>query len=228
MDKPIIFLGPSLMLEKAKAILDADYKPPAKKGDLLALLGLSDTKRVIGLIDGLFLQDYPPTPIEVYSILVRKNLTVVGGASLGALRAVELEKFGMIGIGKVFELFKNGIIDADDEVAVTFDQTNHKVQSEAMIDIRFNLFIAQRKRIIDADTKRALAKVAKDTYFPFRNYESIIDESIKRFQIFEEQLEAFRNYIRKNKDSLKERDAIRTISYIKCIYRAGLDNSKSP
>jgi len=228
MDKPIIFLGPSLMLEKAKAILDADYKPPAKKGDLLALLGLSDTKRVIGLIDGLFLQDYPPTPIEVYSILVRKNLTVVGGASLGALRAVELEKFGMIGIGKVFELFKNGIIDADDEVAVTFDQTNHKVQSEAMIDIRFNLFIAQRKRIIDADTKRALAKVAKDTYFPFRNYESIIDESIKRFQIFEEQLEAFRNYIRKNKDSLKERDAIRTISYIKCIYRSGLDNSKSP
>ena len=228
MDKPIIFLGPSLMLEKAKAILDADYKPPAKKGDLLALLGLADTKRVIGLIDGLFLQDYPPTPIEVYSILVRKNLTVVGGASLGALRAVELEKFGMIGIGKVFELFKNGIIDADDEVAVTFDQTNHKVQSEAMIDIRFNLFIAQRKRIIDADTKRALAKVAKDTYFPFRNYESIIDESIKKFQIFEEQLEAFRNYIRKNKDSLKERDAIRTISYIKCIYRSGLDNSKSP
>jgi hypothetical protein len=228
MDKPIIFLGPSLVLEKAKAILDADYKPPAKKGDLLALLGLSDSKRVIGLIDGLFLQDYPPTPIEVYSILVRKNLTIVGGASLGALRAVELEKFGMIGIGKVFELFKNGIIDADDEVAVTFDQTNHKVQSEAMIDIRFNLFIAQRKRIIDADTKRALAKVAKDTYFPFRNYESIIDESIKRFQIFEEQLEAFRNYIRKNKDSLKERDAIRTIRYIKCIYRSDLDNSKSP
>ena len=228
MDKPIIFLGPSLMLEKAKAILDADYKPPAKKGDLLSLLGLSDTKRVIGLIDGLFLQDYPPTPIEVYSILVRKNLTVVGGASLGALRAVELEKFGMIGIGKVFELFKNGIIDADDEVAVTFDQTNHKVQSEAMIDIRFNLFIAQRKRIIDADTKRALAKVAKDTYFPFRNYESIIDESIKRFQIFEEQLEAFRNYIRKNKDSLKERDAIRTIRYIKCIYRSRLDNPKGP
>jgi TfuA protein len=226
MDKPIIFLGPSLGLEKAKDILDADYKPPAKKGDLLALLGLSDSKRVIGLIDGLFLQDFPPTPIEVYSILVRKNLTIVGGASLGALRAVELEKFGMIGIGKVFELFKNGIIDADDEVAVTFDETNHKVQSEAMIDIRFNLFIAQRNRIIDVDTKRALAKVAKDTYFPFRNYDYIMDESIKRYQIFEEQLEAFRNHIRNNKDSLKERDAIRTIKYIKSIYRSGLDNSE--
>jgi hypothetical protein len=222
MDKPIIFLGPSLGLEKAKAILDADYKPPAKKGDLLALLGCSDTKRVIGLIDGLFLQDYPPTPIEVYSILVRKNLTIVGGASLGALRAVELEKFGMIGIGKVFELFRNRIIDADDEVAVTFDQTNHNVQSEAMIDIRFNLFIAQRKRIIGADAKRALAKIAKDTYFPFRNYDCIIDESIKRYQIFEEQFEAFRNYIRKNKDNIKERDAIRTIKYIQRIYRSGL------
>jgi TfuA protein len=226
MDKPIIFLGPSLGLEKAKDILDADYKPPAKKGDLLALLGLSDSKRIIGLIDGLFLQDFPPTPIEVYSVLVRKNLTIIGGASLGALRAVELEKFGMIGIGKVFELFKNGIIDADDEVAVTFDQIKHKVQSEAMIDIRFNLFIAQRNRIIDVDTKRALAKVAKDTYFQFRNYDYIIDESIKRYQILEEQLEAFRNHIRNNRDSLKERDAIRTIKYIKSIYRSGLDNSE--
>jgi TfuA protein len=225
MDKPIIFLGPSLGLENAKMILDADYKPPAKKGDLLALLGLSDKKRIIGLIDGLFLQDYPPTPIEVYSILVRKNLTVVGGASLGALRAVELEKFGMIGIGKVFELFKNGIIDADDEVAVTFDQANHKVQSEAMIDIRFNLFIAQRNRIIDLPTKRALAKVAKDTYFPSRTHEYIIDESIKRYQALKEQLESFRNHIRKNKDSLKERDAIKTIRYIKYLYQSGLDNS---
>jgi len=34
MNKPIIFLGPSLRHEEARKIFDADYRPPAKKGDL--------------------------------------------------------------------------------------------------------------------------------------------------------------------------------------------------
>ena len=65
---------------------------------------------IVGLVDGLFLQDYPPTPIEVYQIVMKKNILLVGAASLGALRAVELEKFGMIGIGKIFEFYKKGKI----------------------------------------------------------------------------------------------------------------------
>ena len=44
-----------------------------------------------------------------------------------------------------------------------------------MIDIRFNLFIAKRKGIIDEITKRVIIKVAKRTYFPYRNYIDILD-----------------------------------------------------
>jgi TfuA protein len=178
----------------------------------------------VGLIDGLFLQDYPPTPIEIYSILLKKNFTVVGGASLGALRAIELEKFGMIGIGKIFELFKRGIIEADDEVAVTFEEANERVQSEAMIDIRFNLFIAHRKKVIDYKTRKALTKTAKNIYFPLRNYEYIIDQCIKNYRPLTAQLESFRDYINNNKDSLKERDAIKTINYVKSLYQQSLNN----
>src|SRR5690606_30167115 len=127
--KPIIFLGPSLSIEKAKKILDADYRKPAKKGDILQLV-FKETS-IVGLIDGFFLQDYPPTPIEVYNLLKKKGTTVYGSSSLGALRAVELSKFGMIGVGKIFNLFRKGIIDSDDEVAVTFtDYSNFK--SEAL------------------------------------------------------------------------------------------------
>ena len=68
--KPVIFLGPSLSREKARKILDADYRLPAKKGDLLQLI-LKEVD-IVGLVDGYFLQDYPPTPIEVYN-LVRKR-----------------------------------------------------------------------------------------------------------------------------------------------------------
>lgn len=224
-------MGPSLSHQKAREILDADYRAPAKKGDLLILSNTSheDSSSVtyVGLIDGLFLQDYPPTPIEVYQLLVDKRFRLVGGASLGALRAMELEKFGMKGIGKVFELFKNGTTDADDEVAVTFYPTQYgentkieekEIQSEAMIDIRYNLFLAHKKHVISERTKRIAAKVAKSTYFPYRSYSNIIEVTRTKFPDLSGELDSFSLYLVKNRQSLKEHDAIKVIKYIKSAY----------
>jgi hypothetical protein len=218
MNKPIIFLGPSLTHEKARKILDAEYRPPAKKGDFLRFATPANDLTVVGLVDGYFLQDYPPSPIEVYQLIIRKNTVVIGSASLGALRAVELEKFGMIGVGKIFELYKRDIINADDEVAVTFTEEPQSLRSEAMIDIRFNLFIAQRKGIIDEITKQTVAKVAKSVYFPYRNYEDILDKTKNMHPELERDLESFRTYIRSKRRSLKEKDAIRLVEYIKAHY----------
>ncbi|MFY9799478.1 MAG: TfuA-like protein [Candidatus Nitrosopolaris sp.] len=220
MVKPIVFIGPSLHIEKARKIFNADYRPPAKKGDFLRLMScINDDDRVIvGLVDGLFLQDYPPTPIEVFQLVVKQNMLVLGAASLGALRAVELEKYGMIGIGKIFELYKKNTIAADDEVAVTFTPENQQLQSEAMIDIRYNLFIALRKGVIDKNTRRAAVKVAKSIYFPDRNYEVIINETKRRYPSFSDYLESFRSYISKNRQSLKEKDAIKLVNYVKMKY----------
>ncbi len=211
MPKPVIFLGPTLPIEKAKAILDADYRPPAKKGDLLQLI-LSNVS-IIGLIDGYFLQDYPPTPIEVYNLLRKKNVKVFGSSSLGALRAVELKKFGMIGIGKIYDLFDKEKINSDDEVAVTFTEyLGYK--SEALIDIRYNLFLARRRGIIDNNTDKIILATAKKIYFPYRTYEDILNESIKKFPEFKEKINIFMEYIVKNKKSLKEIDAIKLLHTI--------------
>ena len=220
MNKPIVFIGPSLTIEKARKIFNADYRPPAKKGDFLRLLACinDDDRTIIGLVDGLFLQDYPPTPIEVFQLLIKKNMLVLGAASLGASRAVELEKYGMIGIGKIFELYKNNKIDADDELAVTFTEDTQLIQSEAMIDIRYNLFIALKKGVIDENTKRAAVKVAKSIYFPNRNYEDIIDETKRIHPSLSDYLESFRSYISKNRQSLKEQDAIKLVNYVKMKY----------
>ena len=218
MNKPIIFLGPSLTHEKARKILDAEYKPPAKKGDFLKFATQTNVLTVVGLVDGYFLQDYPPSPIEVYQLIMRKNTVVIGSASLGALRAVELEKFGMIGVGKIFELYKRGTINADDEVAVTFTQEAQSLQSEAMIDIRFNLFMAERKGIIDKITKKTVAGVAKSVYFPYRNYGDILDKTKCMHPELKDDLESFRAYIGRNRQSLKEKDAIRLVEYIKTHY----------
>lgn len=217
MNKPIVYLGPTLSRDEAIKILDADYRDPAKKGDFLMLSRDSDEKKYVGFVDGVFLHDYPPSPIEVYHLATRKNIELIGAASLGALRAVELEKFGMKGIGKIFELYRNGIIDADDEVAVTFVRENNILQSEAMIDIRFNLFLAYKKGIITNQTKKRFAKIAKNIYFPFRNYEDIIKLTQQQFPLIHDELESFRNYILKNRDSLKARDAIKLLKYLKTM-----------
>ena len=210
--KPIIFLGPSLSIEKAKKILDAEYRKPAKKGDLLQLI-FKDTS-IVGLIDGFFLQDYPPTPIEVYNLLRKKGTKVYGSSSLGALRAVELSKYGMIGVGKIFNLFRKGILDSDDEVAITFtDYSNFK--SEALIDIRFNLFLAHKSMIIDKDTKKIILKISKQTYFPYRTYGDILDKSKLKYPEISSQIEKFRDYIQENRRSLKEDDAIMLLKRIK-------------
>jgi hypothetical protein len=212
--KPVIFLGPSLSREKARKILDADYRLPAKKGDLLQLI-LKEVD-IVGLVDGYFLQDYPPTPIEVYNLVRKRNVKVFGSSSLGALRAVELGKYGMIGIGKIFRLFRDGILESDDEVAVTFtDYTNYK--SEALIDIRYNLFLAKKYKIIDNETGRSILKISKQTYFPYRTYEDILDKCKLKYPEINSQVESFRDYVLNNKKSLKEIDAVRLLKHIKSI-----------
>ncbi|MGZ8890478.1 MAG: TfuA-like protein [Nitrososphaeraceae archaeon] len=215
MNLPIIFLGPSLQINKAKKIINADFRPPAKKGDFINLSLLSE-KREIVLIDGVFLQEYPPTPIEVFQVINNKNFKVYGASSIGALRAVELEKFGMKGIGKIFELFKKNIVNSDDEIAVTFD-SDYNLLSEAMIDIRYNIFLGWRKGIIDKETKQIMIKLAKRIYFPFRTYENIIKKSRHLFPSKEKYISRFNEYIVVNKVSLKELDAIRALKYISSL-----------
>jgi TfuA protein len=216
MKNVVVFVGPSLDPEKARTILEADYRPPAKKGDLIKLImSLDEKDTVVGLIDGYFLLDYPPTPIEVYQLIVRPNTVVIGSSSIGALRAVELEKFGMIGIGKIFQLFKHGKLDADDEVAVTFSQDLYRLQSEAMVDIRYNLYLSLKRGFVDKETKDAIAKVAKSIYFPYRTYQNIIEETIKNYPQLENNARRFEAYILRNRKSLKERDALKLIEHIR-------------
>jgi len=206
MSIPIVFLGPSLSIEKARKIINAEFLPPAKKGDFIKL-SLTSEKKIIILIDGVFLQDYPPTPIEVFQVVNKNNFQVYGASSLGALRAVELEKFGMKGYGQVFELFKKNIINSDDEVAVTFDNS-YNLLSEAMIDIRYNLFLAFKKGIIDKETKQLITRTAKKIYFPFRSYENIVKKSIELYSDTRDSIEDFHNFVSTQRQSLKELDAM--------------------
>jgi hypothetical protein len=120
-DKVLVYLGPSLPLDKARAILpDAVYRPPAKQGDILSDVINFSPSHII-LIDGEFAQNLSPWHKEiVYAIQYPGVKGIYGASSMGALRASELDFIGMIGIGQIYEWYRDGVTEDDSEVALHY------------------------------------------------------------------------------------------------------------
>ena len=53
----------------------------------------------------------------------------------------ELHTFGMVGVGRIFEGYRDGQLDADDEVAVihSSSEQGYRVCSDALVNIREGL-----------------------------------------------------------------------------------------
>lgn len=112
----IVFLGPSLGLAEARGICpEAEFRPPIRFGDLYALS--CDTPGQALIVDGVFHDDTPVWQREILQA-IQDGWRVFGASSMGALRALELEPYGMIGLGTVFEWYRSGQIEGDDEVAL--------------------------------------------------------------------------------------------------------------
>ncbi|NUP09782.1 MAG: TfuA-related McrA-glycine thioamidation protein [Polyangiaceae bacterium] len=109
------------------------------------------------MIDGVFDQALAVSPREVLDVL-RLGIKVYGGSSMGALRAAELWTLGMTGIGRVFELYREEIVTAEDEVAILFDADSETCLTEPLVNVRCALERAVADGLIaDALASRILA-----------------------------------------------------------------------
>ncbi len=208
----VIFTGLSLTFDDAKEILDAEYLPPVKRGDIHELLEKRDDIEIIGIIDGVFHQSPAVAHKEILEALKRK-ITVVGGSSMGALRACELYPFGMIGVGQIFEDYKNGTIVDDDDVAVALDPESYEQLSEPWINMKYNFEFAVEDGIISQKECDELLKIAKDTYYPKRSFNYVI----KKSSLNDDKKEELLNYIKSIKYDVKNEDAKKVVEYIKKI-----------
>ena len=134
--RKLVFLGPSLPLAEARGICpDAEFHPPIRFGDLYALACEAPGQALI--IDGVF---HDATPVWQREILdaLRAGWQVLGAASMGALRALELEPYGMIGLGTVFEWYRTGRIEGDDEVALLHGiaEMDYQPLTLPLVDVR--------------------------------------------------------------------------------------------
>ena len=164
-----IYLGPSLDRAQAESILNANYLPPICRGDLAKLPAET---RTVGIIDGEFFQNLAVSPKEVIATLAR-GIKVFGAASMGALRAAETYSFGMIGVGEVFRMFRDGVLDGDDEVALAYDRESYAHYSEPLVNIRRGLEMAEAAGIIEERERNDLVEQMKVLYFPDRSYSAL-------------------------------------------------------
>ena len=198
----VIFTGPSLHPRDAASLLDAECRPPVKRGDLLPLV--RSKPRAVGIIDGEFYQSLAVSPKEVLS-LPEAGVAVYGAASMGALRAVELWRYGMIGIGSVFRLFRRGVLDADDEVALAYSSDTYRAVSEPLVNSRYQLRAAVRRGILTKAEAGSIVLALKDVYFPERTRE--LSLAFARRQIGIERTGRLHEFLAVGAPTVKERDA---------------------
>jgi hypothetical protein len=212
MQKIIVFLGPSLETTAAEKILSAHYLPPAKRGDLLA--AVHDGATIIGLIDGVFHQESAVAHREILAA-IKKGVRVIGSSSMGALRAAEMDTLGMVGIGKIYQMYTSGELESDDEVALVFDPSSGMALSEPLINIRFTLRRATDSGIIDTGAHNALLAAARSVFYPQRTYRTIIYQAGDA--IDEETRERFLQWVKTNACDQKRDDALAALEYIRKI-----------
>ena len=108
----VAFLGPSLPAGEARGV---QVWPPARQGDVWRALELRP--RAIALIDGLF-ESQPSVWHQEILDALDAGTAVIGGASMGALRAAELHTLGMKGAGRIFRWYRDGEGIDDSDVAL--------------------------------------------------------------------------------------------------------------
>jgi hypothetical protein len=212
MHRIIVFLGPSLELDVAETILPADYRPPAKRGDLLRAVG--DGAEIIGLIDGVFHQESAVAHREILAA-IKKGVRVVGSSSMGALRAAEMDTLGMTGIGEVYRMYRSGELISDDEVALVFDPETGRSLSEPLVNIRFTLREAERLGIIAPRDHGALLAAAQSVFYPQRTYGRIVSSAGNT--ILPRTRERFLQWVNLHAVDQKRNDAVAALEYMREI-----------
>ncbi|HEV7666682.1 MAG TPA: TfuA-like protein, partial [Chloroflexota bacterium] len=214
-----LFVGPSVSpadITAACAGLErhavVDVLPPIQQGDVLRLL--EELPEVIGIVDGYFFQ-VPAVLHKEIMLALQRGARVLGAASLGALRAAELDSFGMEGVGTIYRMFARGVIDGDDEVAVLHtDQTDgFRVLSEPLVNIRYNLRRAVARRIVTASTAAAVLASARQLHFTQRSYTAGLDSLASRDVPLHE-LARLRCFLESDAIDLKRADALTLVHTI--------------
>jgi hypothetical protein len=208
----VVYTGTSINYQDAMKILNADYRPPVKRNDIKKLL--SNPPDIIGIIDGVFFDSASVAHREIIDA-IKRGVIVVGGGSMGALRASELDSYGMIGVGKIYEMYRSGVLESDDEVAVTFDPDTMEALSVPLLNIRATLVTVVESGLLDHEIAESIHNIARKLFYPDRNYQNIASECMKKGIISDQDKGKLLDLLLKHEVDVKREDAVLVLERIK-------------
>jgi hypothetical protein len=132
-----VFIGPSDRVVTQWLRVNPEPRirqyPPARRGDLLeASIAPEDS---VLIVDGTIIQEPGPSHREILDLLNR-DVNVFGAASTGALRASELTRFGMVGLGVIFEALVQGKLQDDGELVACMHPTTFQLTTMPLLNLR--------------------------------------------------------------------------------------------
>lgn len=169
--RAVIFVGPSLA-KPDQSNAQISVAPPAGAGDVY--VAVEQGAQIIGLIDARFENEQTVRHDELLYALDR-GVHVLGSASMGALRAVECAPFGMRGHGRIFEMYRDKLIDGDHEVALQYGpaELGWPVLSVPLVNVRATLDQAVETGTLTEPETAAILKAASTIYYKGLTWEAV-------------------------------------------------------
>jgi hypothetical protein len=168
----VMFAGPSLpdARDYAHATVVRD---PAASGDVAR--AVLEGANIIGIVDGYFESVASIWHKEILFALAQ-GVTVMGAASMGALRAAECATFGMIGVGAVFAAYASGVLVDDDAVGQIHGpaELGYVPLSEPLVNVAATVDLLAGERLISAEEHGAILAAAKTMFFKARTFPAIL------------------------------------------------------
>jgi hypothetical protein len=174
---PIVFLGPTLAVAEAERVLSGVYLPPAAQGAVILAVQRYRPSAIL-LIDGVF-QGAPAVRHKEILWALARGIPVLGASSMGALRAAELHRQGMVGVGLIFRWYRRFALLPDDAVAVLHDppELGFRAVTHSLIDLRLTLRRAARAGLIDEAMRSKLEAAAAALNFRDRTLAMMVDRA---------------------------------------------------
>ncbi len=168
----VVFLGPSLPVAEAKTLLAADYRPPARQGDVFR--AIDARVKVLVLIDGLF-ESVPSVWHHELRAAMASGIVVFGAASMGALRAAELREYGMRGVGRIYRRYVSGDLVDDDAVALLHGPQEYQFRGLTVpwVNVEATLQLARSKGMLSTAAARQMRVVAQALHYQERTWSRI-------------------------------------------------------
>lgn len=205
----IVYTGPTLAGDEVRALLpEAVVRPPVARGDLLAEYWRRGDGALV--IDGYF-RERRSVGHKEFLWLLDEGVTVLGAASMGALRAAELAPYGMRGVGEVFAMYAGAEIDGDDEVGVLHGpaELGYPPRTVALVSLRYGCRAGVAAGAFPEASARRVLAAAKELPFTARGWEEI-EAGVRPEDLVT--LKALRRGIESGDWDVKRLDALRAVT----------------